>query len=187
MHRGTRTQMTLPMLNVLLLNDANPQDATSEYHDAIGRQVNASSSKERRSRVGPDDLARRFCITRDVAAKTLNATTQRGLRLYDTTLDRRFKTQQAQLRFPRLNTTFTPTRCFLTLLALGGETCAQVMLTSEQHSESYPMKSKSEAGEKLNKWIHDHGIPRQVLTDGAKEETYGTWGQVLTKFLIPPF
>ena len=46
------------------------------------------------------------------------------------------------------------------------------------------MPTKAEAGDKLNSFIITYGILEELTTDGAKEETLGTWNAVRKKFLI---
>ena len=45
------------------------------------------------------------------------------------------------------------------------------------------MKTKGDAGDKLNAFITKHGIPSSLHTDGAKEEQLGKWNEVRKKFL----
>ena len=66
-----------------------------------------------------------------------------------------------------------------------GEKYAQMFVTSELHETVDPMKTMGEAGEKLNSWVYRFGIPDLLVTDNAKAETYGTWGAVTKKYLIP--
>ena len=64
------------------------------------------------------------------------------------------------------------------------ESCGQMTVTLEGHETVYPMKKKSKAGLKLNKWIVDYGILDLLVSDNAQEETYGTWGDVMKKYLL---
>ncbi|MGH7954922.1 MAG: hypothetical protein ACREOZ_03085, partial [Gloeomargaritales cyanobacterium] len=40
------------------------------------------------------------------------------------------------------------------------------------------MKSKSGAGDALGEFVQDVGIPRELHTDNAKEETLGRWRKI---------
>ena len=46
------------------------------------------------------------------------------------------------------------------------------------------MKTKSEAGDKLNHIIQTEDIMDTLVTNGVKKELYGTWGEVWKKYLI---
>jgi hypothetical protein len=56
--------------------------------------------------------------------------------------------------------------------------------TANGFCEAYPMKTKGDAGDKLNAFITKHGIPSSLHTDGAKEEQLGKWNEVRKKFLL---
>jgi len=47
------------------------------------------------------------------------------------------------------------------------------------------MKTKGDAGDKLNTFISNVGIPLGLITDGAKEENLGKWEEVRKKYLLP--
>ena len=47
------------------------------------------------------------------------------------------------------------------------------------------MKTKGDAGDKLNTFITNVGIPIGIITDGAKEENLGRWEEVRKKFILP--
>ncbi|MGH7954974.1 MAG: hypothetical protein ACREOZ_03350, partial [Gloeomargaritales cyanobacterium] len=151
---------------------------TRENHDVYGRIVGATSSMDRRSDVDSSTLARRWGLSQYVASKTLKATTQRGVRNLTSSLDKRFRTQQAQFRYPHLRTHFYSDTMFSDVKSLRGNLCAQVFVTAEEYNRVYPMKLKSEAGEKLNEFVIDIGIPELVETDSAGEETGAEWERV---------
>ena len=46
------------------------------------------------------------------------------------------------------------------------------------------MRTKGQAGDKLNQFITNTGISLGLITDGAKEETLGQWDEVRKKFLL---
>ena len=55
---------------------------------------------------------------------------------------------------------------------LMGKMCGQMMVMMEKHETVYLMKLKLEAGLKLNKWIMDNGIPKLLMANNAREETF---------------
>ena len=48
------------------------------------------------------------------------------------------------------------------------------------------MKSKSHAHHTLGRFIHEIGVPTELLTDGAKELTLGQWNKTCLKHRIHP-
>ena len=93
--------------------------------------------------------------------------------------------RQSHLQYPHLWMKLYSDTLFSEMKSLTGETCGQMMVTMEGHETVYPMKLKSEAGLKLNKWIMDNGIPKLLMANNAQEETFRTWGEVMKKYLIP--
>jgi hypothetical protein len=63
-------------------------------------------STARRSQVMQEELARKWKIGLDTSARTLKATTQLTIRNAIHPIQRRFRTQAAQLRYPRLGGRF---------------------------------------------------------------------------------
>ncbi|MGH7954900.1 MAG: hypothetical protein ACREOZ_02950 [Gloeomargaritales cyanobacterium] len=165
-------------------NEATVNDSTRENYDFYGRAVKSTSSSERRSNVDAATLGRRWGISQFVASKTLHATTQRGVRNLTSPLDRRFRTRQSQFRYPHLRTHLYSDTMFSDVKSLRANTCAQVFVTADEFNRVYPMKLKSDAGDKLNEFIKDIGIPQLLLTDNAGEETGTEWERVRKNYLI---
>ena len=46
------------------------------------------------------------------------------------------------------------------------------------------MKTKGKAYLSLNSLCRDIGIPKILVTDGAKEEYFGEWGRIVKEYLI---
>jgi hypothetical protein len=91
-------------------------------------------------------LAGRWMIAPDHAKKTVQRTTQRGIRTcLNPTLARRFPTNDRMLCYKRLShTTFTVTM-FAGTPSCSGNKCAQVYATSFGWARAHPMTRKSEA------------------------------------------
>ena len=153
--------------------------------DNTGHRTLGLSSRDRRSTVEPPTLAKRLGISTYHAQLTLRNTTQLAVRTIASPLTQRVRTRQAQLRYPRLHCRLYSDTLFSECKSLLGNTCAQAFLVGDcGFSAIYGMPSKSEAGDKLNTFVKTYGIPEVLITDGAKEETMGTWNQVRKKYLI---
>jgi hypothetical protein len=62
--------------------------------------------------------------------------------------------------------------------------CAQLFTDGHGFSRVYPMKSKGDAHHMLMQFIHEVGVPKDLLTDGALEEMRGEWGWIIKQYQI---
>ena len=161
------------------------KERPSDLYEDHGRITASSTSHNRRCTVEPTTLAKRLGISQYNAHLTLNATTQLAVRNVSAPLSQRVRTRQAQLRHRRLQCRVYSDTMFSEQKSALGNTCAQVFLAGDcGFSDVYGMQTKAEAGDKLNTFVQSYGIPEELTTDGAKEETMGTWNAVRKKFLI---
>ena len=162
---------------------AHATSSTSANTSARG--IYGASRNTRRCNIEPSLLARRLGISVYNAEMTLNTTTQLAVHNLHAPLSQRVRTRQAQLRYPRLACRIYSDTLFSDQKSLLGNTCAQAFWASScEFSDVYGMPTKAEAGDKLNTFITTYDIPEEITTDGAKEETLGTWNAVRKKFLI---
>jgi hypothetical protein len=149
------------------------------------RAIYGASRANRRCNIEPSLLAKRLGISVYNAEMTLNTTTQLAVHNVSVPMSQRVRTRQAQLRHPRLACRIYSDTLFSDQKSLLGSTCAQAFLAGTcGFSDVYGMPTKAEAGDKLNTFVTTYGIPEEITTDGAKEETLGTWNAVRKKFLI---
>jgi hypothetical protein len=130
----------------------------------VPRFLGATISHDHRSLIQPEDMARRWVTSVETARITLEeATTQRAVHNSRGYLGRRFKTQQHQLNHKHLAKKFYIGTLFPRITSLRGNTCAQLLCTSDGYSKVYTMKLKSDEGSKLNELCsivgrnHAHG------------------------------
>jgi Reverse transcriptase (RNA-dependent DNA polymerase) len=154
------------------------------YNLTATRHIHATSSKEHRSGVPPEILARRWGTSVTTAAATLAKTTQRGLRYLQGPLSRRFRTRQKQLQNRFLNTRMYTDTLFKEKTSARGNTCVQLFVTAEGFVAGQPIKGKGDAFEVLEYMCREYGIPRLLVSDNAKEETLGNWGRIIKQNLI---
>jgi hypothetical protein len=115
----------------------------------LQRSIATTSSKEHRSTVPVETLARRWGTSVHNSVDTLKKTTQRGLRYLEGHLTRRFRTRQKQLDNCFLKTKMYTDTFFKDKVSARGSTCAQLFVTSEGFVAGKPMKSKAETHEVL--------------------------------------
>lgn len=158
--------------------------SSHEHHDLYGHTVNANSSLNHRVDVDVSTLARCWGTGEAAVKATLQVTTQWGFRSYTMPLTQWFWMRQAQLHYPHLQTKVYSDTMFSDVKSIIGNKCAQVFVTTEGYSKAYPMKSKAEAGDKLNEFIKSIGIPEHIITDNAGEESGGSWERVCKYYLL---
>ena len=54
-----------------------------------------------------------------------------------------------------------------------GNTCAEILITSERLVSGMALKSKGDAYLALEEFCKEYGIPNLLVTDMAKEEMFG--------------
>lgn len=141
------------------------------------RAIKSVSSGKRKWAIGPKTLAKNWRISIERARRTIEATTQRGIRTtLHPTLSRRFRTNDRQLRYRRIaHDMFTDT------LEAGKQSWfrqnryAQVFTTSFGWVRVFPMKKKSDAHEGLSLMAQRDGVPHTLIMDGSLEQTKGTF------------
>ena len=65
-----------------------------------------------------------------------------------------------------------------------GNTYIQLFSNRGDFAACYPLKAKSHAHHALDRFLHEVGIPTEMLTDGAKELTISEWGKTCHKHKI---
>jgi hypothetical protein len=126
-----------------------------------------------------EQLARNWMIPLAKARRTIEMTTQRGIRTRPDGLIRRFKTNDRMLRYNRLALTM-----FTDTLKADSESYrqnkyAQVFAVPPAWIRAYAMPKKSDAHEAVSDLLRDIGAPDTMVMDGAKELTQGLFRQKL--------
>ena len=178
--------------SVNIVNDDVRGDGTTGWNDSSvcgvmsyqDRAVMGMSSKSKTSILTKELLSSRWGIGLESAKRTLQVTTQFGLRHVIHPYDKRYKTTFDHMRFPTLAQKYYSDTMFVKLKSLQQNKCAQVFTDGGGDIHVYPIQSKSQAPEALMNFIQDVGVPRDLVTDGAKEETLGRWKEIVKKFRI---
>jgi hypothetical protein len=89
------------------------------------------------------------------------------------------------MRYPRVEKQLYSDTLFAKTKSLRMHMCAQVSTNSTAYTKFYPMKSKKEAGERLERLNTELGvIPATIITDRAVEEMDGNWKEMVSKYHI---
>lgn len=141
------------------------------------RNIGRIKTGTRKAAIGPTTLAKNWGIGLEQAQRTVDATTQRGVRtLLHGHLNRRYRTNDRQLRYRRLtHDVYTDTLDARIPSWHRKNKYAQVFGTRFGWTRVYPMRHKSEAHEGLSLMAKRDGVPPCIIMDGAKEQTMGTF------------
>ncbi len=128
-------------------------------------------SKEQHPAVSSENLSERWNIGLNQAKQTLKVTTQRGVISSILPVSWRYRTDrmyhQKKLRNQKFYTDTLLGRC----KSISNNTCAQIFANESYFVKAYPMERKSLAGQALRQFIRDFGVPEQLTSDGASEQT----------------
>ena len=151
-----------------------PTEQDVEGYDA-DRFAFAMSSKDRKHRVTPATLARRWNIGLKSAEATLNATTQEGVVNVIMPGEKRTTRRLNFLRFPRRRLKLYTDTFFAKLKSKRQKTAAQVYTDGLGYDLFYPMRNKSgaEIATTFESVVKCTGVPDTLVSDGAKEEVSG--------------
>ena len=86
--------------------------------------------------------------------------------------------------FPTLNTRFYTDTMFSTSKSLRGNKVAQVFTNGNGYDLFYPLAKEADAADALTEVIRTIGIPKELISDGAKAETQGKFGKVIKEYKI---
>ena len=163
--------------------DGLPEDSICLMSEE-DRRLCGLSSRDRGPVITKEILAKRWGIGLDTAHKTLSTTTQFGVRKVLHPVERRYRTRQAQLRFPTLNTKLYTDTLFSSTKSIHGNKCAQVFTNGIGFDLFYPLKAEADIGDALNEVVRTIGVPKELVSDGAKAETQGRFAAVANEYRI---
>jgi hypothetical protein len=125
-------------------------------------------------------LAKNFGIGIEAAKRTRLLTTQRGVRkMIHPSLNKRYKTNDRQLRYRRLTVTHFTDTIYSTILSRKGNKAAQVFCEGAGWGRAFPMKKEKEAHEALSLLFHRYGVPNMMVVYGAKAQAQGEFRRKL--------
>jgi len=134
-------------------------------------------------------VSRTFGVGLETAERTIKATTQLALRNAILPIHRHFRTEVAQLRYPRLggpHGKFYTDTLFAHVPSLSNFAMGQMFTNDLHFSMFYPMHRKSEAPDALLMFMQEIGIPSELHSDDAKELVEGRMKKTLKKFWVKP-
>jgi len=133
-------------------------------------KVATVGTRNRKSQVTPEELARKWNIGLETAKNTLRVTTQKGIRQSVHPITRRVRVDHLHLHRERLRGTWYVDTMQAKVTSLRGNKCANIF-TNGKFTKVVPMESRAASGRSLGDFIDDVGVPEKLVTDGASEFT----------------
>ena len=130
------------------------------------RRVQSIITNDRHSKIGPEELSRKWNIGLHTAKDTLAATTQHGIRTAVHPMSIRLRVDHLHLHRPLLRGTWYTDTLFSNFKSVRVNTCANI-LTQGRFTKVVPMTARSDMGRSLVDFTDDVGIPKRLVTDGA--------------------
>ena len=156
-----------------------------DLHTELDSSVNVNALYHRKvNELTPQALASMWKIPISQAKLTLKSTTQSAIKLNEGILSRRFKPKVHHTRYKQLGGylgMFASDIFQANVVSLRGNKYTTLFCNRGNFCRTYPMKKKSDAPHSLDRFIHEVGVPNELLTDGAKELTLGKWGATCRK------
>ena len=149
--------------------------------------VNSVHRSTSSANLSPEQLAQMWNISVPAARDTLRSCTLDNIRQPEKGFSRRFKTKAHQRQYKQLGGylgEFNSDTFKMNVKSTRGNTYVQLFTNKASFIQSYPMKSKSHANHALDRFIHEIGVPRSLMTDGAKELHLSDWGNICRKHSI---
>ena len=126
--------------------------------------ISATITSERHSTVNFENLSRMWNIGLETAKRTLQVTTQRGVRAAVHPLHCRYRVDHLHLN----GDWFTDT-LFSKVISIQGNNCAQEVFTNDNFTTVHPSVSKGKVAQALTEFADDVGMHDTLLSDGAPE------------------
>ena len=133
--------------------------------------IGAVVSKQRHSVITPKHIAKTWNVGLDTAKRTLQVTTQKGIRTAVHPLHRRYRVDHLEaLNRRRLGGQWYMDHLMSKVVSLGGNNGAWVY-TNGRYTKTVPTDSRRKAGATLTEFSEDVGIPADMRADLAPELT----------------
>lgn len=149
------------------------------FHNISSMHTVSSLSKlEFQKSISPSTLSELWVIGLKQADRTLKCTTQHSLHQLEGQISRRVKTLPHQRLYHQLSGylgLFASDTAKSNITSTRANKLIQVFANRGNYVKPYFMQMESEAPNTLDMFIHDVGLPPEILTDNAKVLSEGKW------------
>jgi hypothetical protein len=160
-----------------LISSIQIQPEDNEGNGVLTRSISAMHRSAPHSVITKEVLATRWCIGPESASRTLNVTTQNGIRKVMLPVERRFRTKQSHLRFLTLDGKWFSDTTFPVPKSIRGNSSAQLTTNGKGYTHFFPMRAKSESPAALMDFIHENGVPAWLVVDNTPEQNHARWNK----------
>ena len=126
--------------------------------------IGAVQTETRHSEVTPSAIAKKFNISLETAERTLDATTQAGIRTAKHPMVKRYRIDHLHLNRRMLPGTWYCDLLYSKVKSLDGNTCA-VVITNGSYTRVTPLASARDASTALKEMAEDVGAPAHLVAD----------------------
>ena len=134
------------------------------------RRVGSIDSNDRHSKIGPEELARKWNVGIQTAKDTLDVTTQHSVRTAVQPMTRRLRVDRLHLHRPLLRETWFAETLMSKVKSIISNKCANIF-TQGKFTKVVPMTARSESGQSLVDFTDDVRISEHLVTNGAGKFT----------------
>ena len=161
---------------------------TEDFANILSRTIHVNAIRHDDSKdMTPIDLSKLWDIGLEAASRTLDSTTQNYVRKLSGKISRRAKTHAHQRQYNQLGgylSKFCSDTFKSNVISTRGNEYVQLFSNRGNYTKCYPLKSKSHAHHALDRFLHEVGIPTEMLTNGAQELTVSERGKSCRKHKI---
>ena len=148
------------------------QSVTAATPSVLPSNVSASSANGIKG-VSPELLSKIWMISHEEAERTVNVTTQLNTRDPDSSLSRRFTTNDKSLRYRRINTYFFTDTFYVTAKARSkprGNIGMQIYVSDKGFVFVCPVQAERQFLDTLKLFAKEVGVPLSIIADPARAQ-----------------
>jgi hypothetical protein len=172
------------MLSTTQVDRPKRFDAEGAHRPEDTREIAGVATGKAKYSLTPEELTRKWGCSLAMAKQTLKVTTQRGIRNVLAPGERRVHYKTNHLNFPNLNTAFYIDTAKAKFKSARQFLYAQIWTNEYGYDRFHPLKLKCDTHQSLTTFANEDGVPKQVVTDGAKELTMSEWDKTCKKLHI---
>lgn len=163
------------------LGDTVQVHLPSSDGDGVEVEIKSAESKPRRE-YDYNDIVKKFGVGIQTAKDTAKATTRRNVRNVVYPLNRRYRTKHSMMKYNQLSGTFYTDTLEAKTSSVWGHKYGQIFCNDRGFAYFVPMKAKSEAGDALEIFAQDVGVPSHFHMDNAKEQKHSKFGKLCKRW-----
>jgi hypothetical protein len=148
------------------------------------REVLVLNSKDKRSVLTLEILARKWGIGLDAAEQTLNVTTHRGMLRSNMPHDQKVRQCFNHLKYLTIGSMWYTDTTFASVKSIPGMKCSQVWMNGLGYDLFHLLAAKRDVHLSLLNFIQDVGIPNLVILDNSNAQVEGEFGKLASKYHI---